>query len=94
MILTGVLIGVILGEIGSRLVLPAPTRVALKTTGNATTAGPRRDVFMIPTERGFRHAPNSEVVVVHPATPDTPTLYKTNSLGYRNPEIGPKRGER
>ena len=49
---------------------------------------------MIPTDRGFRHAPNSEVVVVHPATPDTPTLYKTNSLGYRNPEIGPKRGER
>jgi len=68
--------------------------VTLKTTGNATTAGPRRDVFMIPTDRGFRHAPNSEVVVVHPATPDTPTLYKTNSLGYRNPEIGPKRGER
>ena len=94
MILTGVLIGVIFGEIGSRLVLPAPTRVTLKTTGNATTAGPRRDVFMIPTDRGFRHAPNSEVVVVHPATPDTPTLYKTNSLGYRNPEIGPKRGER
>ena len=69
MILTGVLIGVILGEIGSRLVLPAPTRVTLKTTGNATTAGPRRDVFMIPTDRGFRHAPNSEVVVVHPRRP-------------------------
>jgi lysophospholipase L1-like esterase len=49
---------------------------------------------MIPTDRGFRHAPNREVVVVHPATPDTPTLYKTNSLGYRNREIGPKRGER
>ena len=25
---------------------------------------------------------------------DTPTLYKTNSLGYRNREIGPKEGER
>jgi lysophospholipase L1-like esterase len=49
---------------------------------------------MIPTDRGFRHVPNGEVVVVHPATPDTPTLYKTNSLGYRNPEIGPKHGER
>jgi lysophospholipase L1-like esterase len=35
-----------------------------------------------------------EVVVVHPAARDTPTLYKTNSLGYRNREIGPKEGER
>ena len=94
LILGGVSIGMLVCEIGSRLVLPAPTRVTFKTTGTAPDAGPHRDVFMIPTDRGFRHAPNSEVVVVHPATPDTPTLYKTNSLGYRNAEIGPKRGKR
>jgi lysophospholipase L1-like esterase len=94
LIVTGVLVGGILGEVGSRLVLPAPTRVTFKTTSGGPAAGPGRDVFMIATDRGFRHAPNSEVLVVHPATPDTPTLYKTNSLGYRNREIGPKRGER
>ena len=94
LILGGALGGMLLAELGSRLVLPAPTRVSFKTTSPAPAAGPGRDVFMIPTERGFRHAPNSEVVVVHPATPDTPTLYKTNSLGYRNRELGPKHGER
>jgi hypothetical protein len=75
MILTGVLIGVILGEIGSRLVPCRPTRVTLKTTGNATTAGPRRDVFRSrPTvasatleQRGCGRAS---------PTPDTPTLYR------------------
>jgi lysophospholipase L1-like esterase len=92
LLLGGVFGGLLVGEIGSRLVLPAPTRVTFKTTTSAAPAG--RDVFMIATDRGFRHAPNSEVVVVHPATRDTPTLYKTNSLGYRNREIGPKRGER
>ena len=31
---------------------------------------------------------------MHPAARETPTLYRTNSLGYRNREIGLKRGER
>ena len=94
LILAGTLVGALVGEIGSRFVLPAPTRVAFKKTSSGPGAGPERDVFMIPTERGFRHSPNSEVVVVHPAARETPTLYKTNSLGYRNREIGPKQGER
>ncbi len=92
LILGGVLAGLLVAEIGSRLVLPAPTRVTFKTTTSTAPSG--RDVFMIATDRGFRHAPSSEVVVVHPATRNTPTVYKTNSLGYRNREIGPKRGER
>jgi lysophospholipase L1-like esterase len=94
LILGGALIGLLVSEIGARLLLPAPTRVTFQTTSTAPVAGPRRDVFMIPTDRGFRHVPNGEVVVVHPATPDTPTLYRTNSLGYRNPEIGSKRAKR
>jgi lysophospholipase L1-like esterase len=94
LILGGALVGILAGEIGSRFVLPAPTRVTFKTTGGAPSAGPNRHLFMIATDRGFRHVPNSEVVVVHPAARDTPTLYRTNSLGYRNREIGPKHGER
>jgi lysophospholipase L1-like esterase len=93
-IVTGLLMGVVTGEIGSRFILPAPTRVTFKTTSNRPDADQERNVFMIRTERGFRHSPNSEVVVVHPATRETPTLYKTNSLGYRNREIGAKQGER
>ena len=91
LILAGALAGALVGEIGSRLVLPAPTRVTYKTTATTPIASQERPVFMIPTDRGFRHSPNMEVVVVHPAARDTPTLYKTNSLGYRNREIGPKR---
>src|SRR5262249_1705173 len=75
-------------------VLPAPERVTFKRTFDKPEVDERREKFMIPTERGFRHNPNTEVVVRHPATPETPTLYKTNSLGYRNRELGPKRGER
>ena len=94
LIATGVLAGAVIGEIGSRFVLPAPARVTFKTTSTKPAADGERNVFMIPTERGFRHSPNSEVVVVHPAARETPTLYRTNSLGYRNREIGPKQGER
>jgi lysophospholipase L1-like esterase len=94
LMVTGSLTGAIIGEIGSRFFLPTPARVTFKTTSNKPAADQPRDVFMIPTERGFRHSPNSEVVVVHPAARDTPTVYKTNSLGYRNREIGPKQGER
>ena len=30
----------------------------------------------------------------HPWSPKIPLVYRTNSLGYRNPEIGPKKGKR
>ena len=40
LIVTGVLVGGILGEVGSRLVLPAPTRVTFKTTSGGPAAGP------------------------------------------------------
>src|SRR5262245_17623613 len=90
----GVVGGALVGELASRFVLPAPTRVTFKITSSTSSAGSGQNVFMIPTERGLRHTPNSEVIVVHPAARDTPTLYRTNSLGYRNREIGPKQGER
>jgi lysophospholipase L1-like esterase len=94
LMVTGVMVGALIGEIGSRFFLPLPTRVTFKSTSAMPAGNRSRDLFMIPTERGFRHSPNSEVIVVHPAARDTPTLYKTNSLGYRNREIGPKQGER
>ena len=94
LIVAGLLVGAVIGEIGSRFVLPAPERVTYKKTFDKPEEDEHRQQFMIPTERGFRHNPNTEVVVRHPATPETPTLYRTNSIGYRNREIGPKQGER
>jgi lysophospholipase L1-like esterase len=88
------LAAVALGEIVSRFFLPAPSRVIYRTTSNKPATAGDRNLFMIPTERGFRHSPNSEVAVTHPVSPQTPTIYRTNSLGYRNREIGPKHGER
>jgi len=50
---------------------------------------------MMATERGYRHRPNSEVVIKnHPFAPQGLLSYKSNSLGYRNREIGPKIGRR
>ena len=50
---------------------------------------------MLATERGFRHRPNSEVVIKnHPYSPQALLSFKTNSIGYRNREIGPKTGRR
>jgi hypothetical protein len=94
LLVSGMMAGAFIGESGSRLFLPAPIRVTFKNTSTVAATSQARNVFMIPTERGFRHSPNSEVIVVHPAARDTPTLYKTNSLGYRNREIGVKQGER
>jgi lysophospholipase L1-like esterase len=94
LIATGVIVGAFVGEIGGRFFLPVPTRVTFKDTSTSQASNRDPNLFMIPTERGFRHRPNTEVIVFHPATRGLPTRYKTNSLGYRNREIGAKQGER
>ena len=75
-----------------RLVLVPPQRVSFRGhTGDRPVAAATRDVLTIPTERGFRHNPNSEVVVENtPARPGVTVVYRTNSLGYRNRELGPR----
>jgi lysophospholipase L1-like esterase len=83
------------GEMAARLVFTPPPRVSFRASAGQAPAAERRDVFMVPTERGFRHNPNSEVVVEgSPVSPDVRLVYRTNALGYRNPPIGPKHGRR
>jgi lysophospholipase L1-like esterase len=88
---TSTLLTVLAGEMAVRLLLVPPPRVSFRGhTGDRPVAA-TRDVLTIPTERGFRHNPNSEVVVENtPARPGVTVVYRTNSLGYRNRELGPR----
>jgi lysophospholipase L1-like esterase len=90
------LLAAVLGEIAVRLFLVPPQKVSFREKAAPGQRTDRRDkAFTLPTERGYRHAPLSELVIEnHPWSPKIPLVYKTNSLGYRNPEIGPKRGKR
>ena len=96
LILGGCLIAAVLGEIAARFYFPPPPKVSFRekaAPGPGTEPGGK--AFTIPTERGYRHAPLSELVIENsPYSPNTPLVYRTNSLGYRNPEIGPKKGKR
>ncbi len=96
LILGSCLMAAVLGEIASRLFLPPPQKVSFREIAVSGQRTDRKEkAFTIPTERGYRHAPRSELVIEnHPWSPKIPLVYKTNSLGYRNPEIGPKQGKR
>ena len=90
------LMAAVLGEISARLFWAPPPKVSFREKAAPGQRTDRREkAFTILTERGYRHAPLSELVIEnHPWSPKIPLVYKTNSLGYRNPEIGPKRGKR
>ena len=96
LILGSCLLAAVLGEIAARLFFAPPQKVSFRekaAPGHRTDQ--RERAFTIPTERGYRHAPLSELVIENPAwSPKIPLVYKTNSLGYRNPEIGPKQRKR
>ena len=96
LILGSCLVAAVLGEIAARLFYAPPQNVSFREKAAPGQRTDRREkTFIIPTERGYRHAPLSELVIKnHPWSPKIPLVYKTNSLGYRNPEIGPKTGRR
>jgi|GEM_PF-1969502 len=96
LILGSCLLAAVLGEIAVRLFLPPPQKVSIREMAAPGRLTDRKGgTFVIPTERGYRNAPLSELVIEHhPWSPNVPLVFKTNSLGYRNPEIGPKRGKR
>jgi lysophospholipase L1-like esterase len=96
LILGSCLVAAVLGEIAARLIYPPPQKVSFREIAAPGQQKDRREkTFVIPTERGYRHAPLSELVIKnHPWSPKIPLVYKTNSLGYRNREIGPKTGRR
>ena len=96
LILGSCLMAGVLGEVTARFFLAPPQKVSFRELSSQRQPTDRRDkAFTIPTERGYRHAPLSELVIEnHPWSPKIPLVYRTNSLGYRNPEIGPKKGKR
>ena len=95
LILGSCLMAAVLGEIATRLFLPPAQKVSFREIAAPGQRTERREkAFTLLTERGYRHAPLSELVIEnHPWSPKIPLVYKTNSLGYRNPEIGPKKGK-
>src|SRR5262245_30962773 len=89
LVAVGTLLAVLAGEMAVRLILAPPQRVSFRGHTEDRPVPSTRDVLTIPTERGFRHNPNSEVVVENtPARPGVTVVYRTNSLGYRNRELG------
>jgi lysophospholipase L1-like esterase len=96
LILGSCLVAAVLGEIAARLFLAPPPKVSFREIDAPGQRTDRREkAFTLATERGYRHAPLSELVIEnHHWSPKIPLVYKTNSLGYRNPEIGPKKGKR
>ncbi len=96
LVLGSCLMAAVLGEIAVRLFWPPPQKVSIREMAAPGQRTDRRaGTFVIPTERGYRNAPLSELVIEHhPWSPNIPLVFKTNSLGYRNPEIGPKKGKR
>jgi lysophospholipase L1-like esterase len=48
----------------------------------------------LPTPTGFRMRANTRAVIAHHATSGLTVEVRTNSLGYRGPELGPKRRTR
>ena len=96
LILGSCLMAGILGEITARLFLTPPPKVSFREIAAPGQRTDRREkTFTIATERGYRHSPLAELVIEnHPWSPKIPLVYKTNALGYRNPEIGLKKGKR
>lgn len=94
--LGGCLLAAVFGEITARLFFKPPQAVFFKEKSASSPSPAKGDnPFYLPTERGFRHRPNAEVTIRnHPAAPQGLLIYKTNSLGYRDQEIGPKTGRR
>ena len=95
-------------ELLARLVLPAPPRV-IRLSDNAGSVGsaihsdktnytlphhPEQGFVYVTTPRGRRLRPNAHAVIENHALSKRRIEIETNSLGYRNREIGAKRGTR
>ncbi len=89
----------ILGEILTRVFLPAPLMVSIKSIHSAKkniSLTEKLKTQYLPvkifknTPTGTRLQPNVELVIENHIVSRRTITVKTNSLGYRNPEIGPK----
>jgi len=85
-------------ELGARWLLPAPPVATVRTEdarldADAFVAADKQGLY-VETEAGFRLRPSTTVEIEsHPLNQRDVTI-RTNSLGYRGPEIGPKQRTR
>jgi lysophospholipase L1-like esterase len=98
---SGLVLGFILAEAGARAFLPpVPTarlagRREVHDVGSSGLPGNADDLGLaIQTRNGKRLLPNRDVYIDNNPICRCRTRVTTNSLGYRNPELGPKRGRR
>jgi lysophospholipase L1-like esterase len=90
------LLAAVLGEGTARLFFEPPQTVFFQEqSGSIPRQQKGETLFIMDTDRGRRNRPNSEVVIKnHPYALQGLLTYKSNSIGYRNREIGPKTGKR
>lgn len=89
----------LLYEITLRLFFPPPQLVDIRKFLSpadlvSTTEPKRKGTFYLEMERGRRLQPNMSVTISHHRTSGLDTVVETNSLGYRNRELGPKSAKR
>ena len=91
-------------EIGARWMLPAPPIVTVERLAAPASDFPEqswsvpfypeRSGLYLTTPTGLRLRPNTHVRIEGHRLNQRTIELRTNSLGYRNPEIGPKQGRR
>ena len=87
LILGSCLMAAVLGEIAARLFLAPPQKVSFREIAASGQRTERKEkAFTIPTERGYRHAPLSELVIEnHPWSPKIPLVYQDQFPGLPQP---------
>jgi len=96
-----------IAELASRLFLPPPQKISsevVSQTYEGPSDAPAKNLNLNahPDEGGLykgsktgrRLKPNRKVTIANHRLSQQPVLIETNSLGYRNPEIGEKQGTR
>ena len=95
LLLGGCLLAAVLGEVhGPSFFRAPPTVFFQEQSGSIPKQQKGETLFLMDTDRGRRNRPNSEVVIKNHPYAQAPLTYKSNSIGYRNREIGPKTGRR
>ena len=95
-------VGLLLAELICRLVIPAPMNVTIRVNAlpHAPPAAVRlkwpsgRGGLYVDTPSGRRLQPNTTLLIERHALSGTPVEIRTNALGYRNREVGQKKGRR
>jgi lysophospholipase L1-like esterase len=104
--LLGCAFALILLEAAARIFLPAPQRVKIESASTAATTAASTEPLALTYARGavgefdsplYMHTPtgrrlrpNTVAMIEHERTCSCKVEVRTNSLGYRGPEIGPK----